>query len=128
MAQGETALTREARRDDTMVICGRSRDVEARGPESSGDQRHDPPGRQIARADGSWPTRVLLDPVTHHVFRVVYDSDQGEVVNELHDYRLVDGVFFSFRQLIMTTSVTQEIVIDSVATNLGIEKAQLAAP
>src|SRR5262249_30699624 len=40
---------------------------------------------QVARADGSWPARVLLDGVTHHVFRVIYETDQGEVTDEFGD-------------------------------------------
>jgi hypothetical protein len=41
-------------------------------------------------------TRVLLDPKTHQIARILYVADGHQVREEYGDYRILDGVSFPF--------------------------------
>lgn len=62
-------------------------------------------------------TRVLLDPKTHQIARLVYVSEGKEVHDELGDYRIQEGVSFPFKLKHDTGSEKLDIVYDKVEVN-----------
>jgi zinc protease len=62
-------------------------------------------------------TRVLLDPKTHLISRLVYVSEGKEVHDDLGDYRIQEGVSFPFKLKHDTGAEKLEVVYDKVGFN-----------
>jgi zinc protease len=62
-------------------------------------------------------TRVLLDPKSHLVARLEYDSERGQVHDELDDYKMVNGVSFPFKMKHEAGNQKVEIEYDKIVVN-----------
>jgi zinc protease len=82
----------------------------------------------VRRQDGSDDTRILLDPKTHHIFRLVYDQQGGGSTEEFGDWRMVDGLAFPFKQHSEGGRQSFDVVVSEVKVNGDVPAAQFVMP
>ena len=61
--------------------------------------------------------KLLLDPKTHQVARMLYLEEQQQARDELGDYRIVDGVSFPFKLKHDTGQARVELQYDKIVVN-----------
>jgi zinc protease len=100
--------------------------VQSVGKETVNGNKYD--AVAIRRADGSANTRILLDPKTHLIFRLIYE-EAGEVAfEEYSDYRDVNGVKFAFQQRARGSEQSFEVKVDTLLVNGGVDKTLFDKP
>jgi hypothetical protein len=62
-------------------------------------------------------TKVLLDPKTHQIARLLYAAEGHQVREEYGDYRILDGVSFPFHIKEDTGEQLIEVIYDKVTVN-----------
>lgn len=62
-------------------------------------------------------TRLLLDPKTHLLARLEYDTEHGPVHDEVGDYKVVGGVPFPFKMVHEAGNQRSEIEYDKIVVN-----------
>jgi hypothetical protein len=76
---------------------------------------------QVVSADGD-SLRLLLDPTTHQLLRIVYSEEGKETRQELSDYKSEAGISFARHIVTQGEGERMEITIDKVQLNKGLPK------
>lgn len=74
----------------------------------------------LRRPDGSDETRVLLDPKTHLIFRLLYTEGGAPGLEEYGDYKSVDGLMLPFKQHAEGAQETFDITVAEHKVNGGV--------
>ncbi len=98
--------------------------VQAMGKEKVGKRQYD--AVLIRQADGGIETRILLDPESRRIFRLVYVENGESAFEEYGDYREVDGLWFAFQQRAEGGDQTFDIAVDDVKVNSGVPDGTFA--
>jgi zinc protease len=74
----------------------------------------------LRRPDGSDETRVLLDPRTKLIFRLLYTERGAPGLEEYSDYRPVDGIMLPFQQHAEGAQETFDVTVTEHKVNGGV--------
>jgi zinc protease len=80
---------------------------------------------QVVSPEGD-SLRLLLDPATHQVARVVYTEDGKETRQDLSEYKPEAGISFARKIVTQGEGERMEITIDNVQVNKGLPKDTFA--
>jgi hypothetical protein len=74
----------------------------------------------LRKADGSDEARVLLDPKTKLIFRLLYTEGGAPGLEEYDDYRKVDGLMLPFKQHAEGAQETFDVTVTEHKLNGGV--------
>jgi outer membrane lipoprotein-sorting protein len=100
--------------------------VEARPPETVGGVAYDVV--VLRKGDGTYETKLLLDPRSKTIFRIVYDEKGATSTEEYRDYKQVDGILFSFTQHHERQGQTIDATLTDIKVNAGYPPDTFKAP
>jgi len=100
--------------------------VRALGKETAFDKEYD--AVEVSRADGTARTKLLIDPVTHLLFRLAFDSDATQVSVDYSDYTKVSGIVFAQRQVLKKADLKITLTAKEIVVNAGLPEGTFARP
>jgi hypothetical protein len=100
--------------------------VQALAPEGIGGVVYD--AVRLRDPTGAIDVKVLLDPRTHLIFRIVYPQEGRDVVEEFGDYRDVAGMKYPYRMRIDNGDRTIETSATEVKVNGGVDPGAFEKP
>jgi zinc protease len=115
-----TSMLRNLWRDPNFILLHASAPgakVRALPPVTDGGVKYD--ALTLVSPDGE-PTRVLLDPKTHLIARLVYTDDGKEVRDELADYQSEGTIPFPHKVVHLGDGQKIEVTYDKIVVNKGL--------
>jgi hypothetical protein len=96
------------------------------GKEKVGKKQYD--AVMIRQADGGSETRILLDPDSRRIFRLVYAEGGESALEEYGEYREVDGLWFAFKQHAEGADQAFDVAVEEIKVNAGLPEGAFDKP